>query len=189
MHPSQEQRLAIYEEFAQRISALAPAAWDRIAARSTALEGDSFAALYRRAKVFTGPAGAPLRNLARTGGPRVVGAVGDAVLTAIGVVRELAREFETPDPSFPNRMESAAHAATDSQVRQFLLAEAKLERTLAPYDASRPGMTAAVRAAAHAAMQFDLLTQDELTRLYGPMEPEVPLAELRHAAAAAADPV
>lgn len=182
MHPSQDQRLAIYEEFAQRVTALAPAAWDRIAARCTALEGDTFDALYRRAKAFTGPAGAPLRHVARTGGPRMVGAVGDAVLTAIGVVRELAREFETPDPTFPNRMESAAHVATDPQVRRFLLAEAALERALSPFDVSRPGMTAAVRAAAHAAMQSDLLTQEELTRLYGPMEPEVPLAELRRAA-------
>ena len=178
MARSFDDHVDLYAAFAQRVSALSPEAWERLASRCAALEGSTFDALIGRARVFARPYTAPLES-------NTVGGVGKAVATAagvgitgLGIAFELARELgdvfsRTPDAPL-SRKQTTGSARNDRYVDASFL----LENTLTRHARAHPGLATTVQAAGQAVLRHDWMPPEDFIAAYAVMEPDIPFAEL-----------
>jgi len=168
----------LYATFAQRVSALSPAAWERLATRCAELDGSSLDAMLARARVFARPYVAALEDNAHNAVGKAIATVAGAGIAGIGMAFQVARELgevftKTPDEPL-SRKSSTGSARNDRYVDANFL----VENALATHERAHPGLATAVRAAGEAVLRHDWMPPEDFASVYAVMESEIPFAEL-----------
>jgi len=169
--------------FAAQVEALAPSAWQRIAARCQPLAGTTPTALLARAQLLA----APQITLDLREPPafvRMIPHVTQAFGTAVWLT------YEVVTSAFPSALEppwtrrrSTGHEDFDRRMD----AQNAIEHALERHGVRIPSVATAVRAAAHAVGMHDWLAPSTFERTYHWIEPEIPYANVEAAAARVVD--
>ena len=167
-----EEHVVLYCEFSRRVAGLSSESLDKLRARCAAIDGHSFGALMRRARlaartheVFHSRNSTPLKFIAN--GSR-------CLQTGLAVALELVGEFQMPGSRAVRRTDSTGKPRVD----MFIDASFAIESALGSLSQNHPGVAAAVRAAADAVLRHDWLEPENFRRIYAFIEPEIPFAEL-----------
>jgi len=178
MTRSFDDHVDLYAAFAQRVSALSPAAWERLAARCEELDGSSFDAVIRRARVFARPYTAPLESNSQNGVGKAISAVAGVGIAGIGIAFELARELGDVFATTPDEPLARTRTTGTARNDRYVDANFLLENTLKEHDRAHPGLSTAVRAAGQAVLRHDWMQPEDFRSVYAVMEPEIPFADL-----------
>lgn len=181
------EHIPLLTQFAARVDALSPEAWQRIEAHCRPLAGSSPAALYRRAETVTTAYDvfgtlAPLPAVAR-----VIPALSRATVVGINVGLEMVT---SAIPSLHEKPWTRRTTTGRTEHDACIDAMNTIEQALARYATTRgvaviPSVTAAMRAAVQAILRHDQLTPATFAAAYQWVEPEIPYALIDPPAAAA----
>jgi hypothetical protein len=178
MTRSFDDHVDLYAAFAQRVSALSPAAWERLAARCADLEGSSFDAVIGRARVFARPFTAPLEGNSQNSVGKAISAVAGVGITGLGIAFELARELGDVFATTPDEPLVRTRTTGTARNDRYVDANFLLENALREHDRAHPGLATAVRAASQAVLRHDWMPPEDFRSAYAVMEPEIPFADL-----------
>jgi hypothetical protein len=178
MTRSFDDHVDLYAAFAQRVSALSPAAWERLAAKCAALDGASFQALLGRARVFAHPFASPLRQENQNEFGKAIATVAGAGIAGLGLAFELARELGEVVTKGPNEPLTRKQPTGTAQRDRYVDANFLLENALAMHERAHPGLATTVRAAGQAVLRHDWMSPADFASAYAVMETEIPFAEL-----------
>ena len=173
-----DERIQRFVAYSVRVAQLSPAAWDRLRIRCADLDGPAFRTLLRRARLGARPYEVWLPPATRL--PlafRIIAGASRAVQASIAFAGEVAAEFDAASahaPSAPLRRTRSGNARTDAFGDATLLIEA----TITPFGRTHPGLVTAIRAAGHAVLRHDWLSEADFDATYSLIEPEIPFADL-----------
>lgn len=173
-----DEHIQRFVAYSVRVAQLTPAAWDRLRVRCADLDGPAFATLLRRTRLRARPYGLWLPP----GTPhplafRVIAGASRAVQASIAFASEVVAEFGAAVPHAPNvplRRTRSGNPRTDA----FVDATFRIEATLTPIGRTNPGVATAIRAAGHAVLRHDWLSETDFDAAYSLIEPEIPFADL-----------
>lgn len=168
----------LYAAFAERVAKLPAAAWERLAARCTELDGSSFQTLLARARVFAHPFAAPLRKGDQNEVGKAIASVAGVGIAGLGLAFEFARELSEVATKEPNEPLVRKQPTGTAQRDRYVDASFLLDNTLASHERVHPGLATTVRAAAQAVLRHDWMSPEDFASAYAVMETEVPFAEL-----------
>ena len=170
-----EKHVALYAAYADAVAALPAAAWDRLTTACGALEGESFGALLRRARLGAKPYNTLELFAAHSPALKGIAAVTTAAVTGIGVAFELIGEFERRASPSSTR---SSERATNPRYGEYVDAWLAIESALHSIQESHPGVAVAIRAAGQAVLRHDWLSAEAFAAVYGFVESEIPYATL-----------
>jgi hypothetical protein len=170
-----EEHVALFAAYADAVAALPAGSWDRLTTACASLDGDSFSAVLRRARLHAKPYNTMELFAAHSRGMKAIAAVTTATTTGIGVALELIGEFEqqSPSASIPS-----SGRATDPRYAKYVDAWFAIESALHSIKVPHAGVTVAIRAAGQAVLRHDWLSAGTFAAVYGFVESEIPYATL-----------
>ena len=169
------EHVGLFAAYADAVAALPTSSWDRLTTTCASLEGDSFGAVLKRARLGARASSILEPLAAHSWRVRGIAAVGTATLTGIGVAAELIGEFGRPRS--PSSVPLAVRHS-DPTTAKYVEAWFTLEAAIYPVAASHPGLAAAIRAAAQAVLRHDWLSPESFNAVYAFVEPEIPYETL-----------
>jgi hypothetical protein len=169
----------LFVAYSKRVARLSPDAWGRLRVRCTSLDGPSFSALLRRARLAARPweMWLPPTSGSLAVLPVIAGA-SRVVQTSIAFVGQVAAEFETAEGRVHDPPRRRTHSTGKPRTDAYIDASVLIGNTLMPIERTNPGVATATRAAGQAVLRHDWLSHRDFDAVYGLMEPEIPFAEL-----------
>lgn len=174
-----DDHVVLLGRFADRVSLLPPAAWDRIRERCASLSDPAFRALIQRAVIAAKPHEAFVPGLTDPSPRlRLIAAASRAVQFSIAFFYEFGSEFDPEIEATADALRRPWRSTGKPRTDMYIDAWRRIEAKLLPLEHSAPGVAAAVRAAGQAVLRHDRLNPETFADVYRFVEAEIPFAEL-----------
>ena len=174
-----DEHIQLFVAYSVRVSQLSPAAWDRLGVRCADLDGPAFRTLLRRARLGARPYEVWLPPATRLPVAfRIIAGASRAVQASIAFAGEVAAEFDAAAAHTPSEALRRTRSSGNPRTDAYCDATLRIEPTVTPFARTNPGLVTAIRAAGHAVLRHDWLSETDFDAAYSLIEPEIRFADL-----------
>jgi hypothetical protein len=174
-----DEHIQLFVAYSLRVAQLSPAAWNRLRVRCADLDGPAFRTLLRRVRLRTRPYELWLPPaIRRPVSFRIIAGASRAVQAGIAFAGEVAAEFDAAAAHAPSEPLRRTRSSGNPRTDAYCDATLRIEATVTPFGRTNPGLVTAIRAAGHAVLLHDTLSETDFDAAYSLIEPEIRFADL-----------